>query len=120
MPDDRLHRERKENDADDHREMPVRVQVAGERHAVRALEVVEHPLHADREEVEVGEPERSGDENPEDRGHDLARPDADPCRTDPDRDERLAERDDHHEAVALREVRRGTRQPVAPLSTPPT
>jgi hypothetical protein len=106
VPDDLLHREREEHDADDHREMRVRVHVAGERHAFRALEIVEHPLAADRKEVEVGEPERGGDEEPEDRGHDLAQPDADPGGADPDRDERLAERDDQHQAVALREVRR--------------
>jgi hypothetical protein len=61
---------------------------------------MEHPLATDREEVEVREPERGDDEEPEDRGHDLAQPDA-----DPDRDERLAERDDQHQTVALREVR---------------
>ena len=78
VPDDGLHREREQHDADDHQEMRVGVRVAGERHAFRALGVSQDPLAADREEVEVGEPERGGDEEPEDRGHDLAQPDADP------------------------------------------
>ena len=43
---------------------------------------------------------------PEDRGYDLAQPNADPRGADPDGNERLAERDDQHQAVALREVRR--------------
>ena len=55
--------------------------------------VLEQPLAADREEVEVREPERRGDEEPEDRGHDLARPEVDPRRADPDRDEHLAQHD---------------------------
>ena len=57
VPDDGLHREGEEHDADDQREVRVRVHVAGERHALGALELAEHPLAADREEVEVGEPE---------------------------------------------------------------
>ena len=62
-----------------------------------------------------------GDEQPEDRRDDLAQPDVGPGRADPDRDERLAERDDHHEAVALREVRRvQTASPSTRSATAPT
>jgi hypothetical protein len=71
-----------------------------------ALDVAKHSLAADREEVEVGEPERGSDEESENRGDDFARLDPDPRRADADRDECLPERDDHDEAVALREVRR--------------
>ena len=53
---------------DDHRKMGVRVEVAGEGDAFWALAFVKYPLAADREEVEVREPERGGDEEPEDRG----------------------------------------------------
>ena len=75
VPDDGLHRKREEHDADDQREVRIGVDVAGERHTFRALELAEHPLAADREEVEVGEPERGGDEEPEDRCDHLTRPD---------------------------------------------
>jgi hypothetical protein len=39
VPDDALHREREEHDADDHQEVRVRVEVAGERDALPAVNV---------------------------------------------------------------------------------
>jgi hypothetical protein len=38
------------------------------------LQLGEHPFAADREEVEVGEPERGGDEEPENRSRDSPSP----------------------------------------------
>jgi hypothetical protein len=56
-----LHREREQHDADDQQEMRVRIRVPGDRNALCAPEVDEQPRAADREEVEIGEPERRGD-----------------------------------------------------------
>ena len=55
--DDVLHREREEDDPDDHRKVEVGVRVAGEGNAFRPLSVDEDPLAADGEEVEVRKPE---------------------------------------------------------------
>ncbi len=66
----------------------------------------EHLLSADREEIEVREPEGGGDKQTEDRRDDLAQADAGPGRADPDGDEGLAQRNDEHEAVPLGEVPR--------------
>ena len=61
----RLHREGEEDDAGDHRQMQVRVDVARKGDALCAASVGEQLLGADREEVEVRQPERRRDHEPE-------------------------------------------------------
>ena len=65
-----LEGEREEDDRGDHRQVQVGVDVAGERDACLALRSVEELLSADREEVEVREPERRRDEEAEERCND--------------------------------------------------
>jgi hypothetical protein len=60
--DDVFHREREEHDAHDHREVQVGVQVTREGDARWAVGLSKELFAADREEVEVREPERCGDE----------------------------------------------------------
>ena len=57
-----------------------------------------------RDDVEVGPPERAGDDQPEHRGDDHAARRARPSTPGADRDDRLAEGDDHDQPEALGEV----------------
>lgn len=67
----RLHSERKEHDAHDHWQVQVRVRIAGQCDLLDAASVVEQLLRADREEVEVRQPEGRGHGEPEHSGDDL-------------------------------------------------
>jgi len=67
----RLHREGEEDDADDHRQMQVRVSVAGQCDLLDAASVGEQPLRADREEVEIGQPEGRSHGEPQHARDDL-------------------------------------------------
>ena len=91
-------------DARDHREVQVRVGVAG--HLVSLAPYGgggEPPLGHERDDVEVQPPERRGQHHAERRRGDDARVDMS-VRADSDRHDRLAERDQEDEAVALGEV----------------
>src|SRR5262249_17900274 len=67
-----LHREREQDDADDHRQVEVRVDVTCDRDALLAASVGEQLTPANLEEDEVREPERRLDEQPEQRRSDHA------------------------------------------------
>lgn len=68
---------------------------------IRALPVAEQSLNSNREEIEASEPEPCRHEKAENRSDHFVESDADSRRADPDRDERLTQRDDQHETVAL-------------------
>ncbi len=69
-------------------------------------------LHAGREEVEIRQPERRRDDKTEHRRENHTAAEAGAPRTEPDRDQRLADRDDQNQAVTLGEVR-GMNTPAA-------
>jgi hypothetical protein len=97
----RLHREREEDDANHHRQMQVGVDIARKSGAVG-----EQLLCPDREEVEVGQPERGRHHEPEDRGDDHTGAESSRPGPEADGDQGLADRNDHDQPVALDEVRR--------------
>ena len=68
----RLHREREQDDAGHHRQVQVGVDVARKGDALDAGSVGEQLLRADREEVEVRQPERGRHHEPEHGGDDHA------------------------------------------------
>ena len=80
-----LHREREEHDARDHRQVQVGVDVAGDRNALLAAAFVQQLPSPNREEVEVGQPERHRDEEPEERGDDHVAVEPLIPRSEPDR-----------------------------------
>ena len=106
MCERRLHREREEDDAGHHRQMQVGVDIARKGGALGAASVGEQLLAADREEVEVRQPERGRDHEPEHRGDDHAGADSAGSLAEADGDQGLADRDDHDQPVTLDEVRR--------------
>ena len=103
--DDRaLHPDRDQRDAGDHREVQVGVGVAGDLVALApSARFRQAPRRDDRGDVEVDPPQRRRDHDPEQRRDDDAGVDR-RLRADADRDDRLAQRDDHDRAVALGEV----------------
>ena len=105
MCERRSHPERKEHDPGDHREMQIRVCVSRQGDALLASVVHQQPLHPDREEIEIRQPERCRDQNSKHRRNDhlTSKPSAPGAQ--PDRNERLAEHDDHNQAVPLGEMR---------------
>ena len=86
--------------------MQVGVDIASQRGAFGAASVGQHLLGADREEVEVREPERGRDRKPEHGGDDHAGADSAGSLAKPDGDQGLADRDDHDQPMTLGEVRR--------------
>ncbi len=87
MCERRLHREREDDDAGDHRQMQVGVDVARKGSSLCAASVCEHLLHADREEVEVRQPERVHHHEPEHGGDDHARAESGGPRPEADRNQ---------------------------------
>ena len=104
-----FHREREEDDPCDHREVQVRVGIAREGDAFGSVPLDEQLLRTDREEVEVREPERGGDDEAEQRRDDHLDAEIDAPSPETDRDQGLTDGDDHDQPVALDEMRR--RQP---------
>ena len=100
----RPHRERKKDDPGHHREVQIGVRVSRQGDTLLAATVHQQPLHPDREEIEIRQPERCRDQNSKHRRNDhlTSKPSAPGAQ--PDRDERLAERDDQNQAVPLGEV----------------
>ena len=97
-----LDADREEDDAGDHRQVEVAVRVAGHPELCAARRLAEPPLRNQRDHVEVRPPERGGDgEAKQGSGDDAG---IERGCTDPDRHDRLAERDDHDQAVPLGEV----------------
>ena len=102
--DRRLQAEGDEDDPGDHQQVDVGVGVAGEL-VLRPpdLGFAEPPGRDQGDDVEVGPPERRGEEDAEHGGG--ADPEVEGAGgADPDRDDRLAEGDDDDQAVALGEV----------------
>ena len=85
--------------------MKVGVGVACQGDAFDALSFGEDLSEADREEVEVRDPERCGDGQAEQCGDDGRGGEGGLPGAEADRDQRLAERDDDDQAMALDEVR---------------
>ena len=92
--------------------MQVGVDVEGEGCALSAAAVDEHLLPADREEVEVRQPERGDHNQREYRGDDHTGAECGAPRAEADRDQRLADRNDHDQPMTLDEVR-GLHAPAA-------
>ena len=86
--------------------MQIGVDVPREGDAVRSRSLAEQLLRADREEVEVRKPQRRRNDESEQRGHDLTSSEVGAPGPDADRDQRLADGDDHDQPVALDEMRR--------------
>ena len=101
-----LQAECEEDDARDHRQMEVAVVVACELGALHALRCRESTVRADGVDVEVRPPERGDDDDAEDGGRDDAGRERHSRRADADRNDRLAEGDDHDQIVTFGEVRR--------------
>ena len=106
MCERRLHREREEDDAGHHRQVQIGVDVARKGGALDAASVGEQLLPPDREEVEVRQPERRRDHEPEHGCDDHPGGEPDASLPEADGDEGLADRDDHDQPVTLDEVRR--------------
>ena len=109
---DLLHSQGEVDDAGHHREVQVGVGVARQPAARLALELGEHTLGDQRDDVEVHPPQGERHPEREQRGeHD--RP-GDGLVGDPraDCDDRLADRDDDDQPVALGEVRRAVDAPA--------
>ena len=105
MVERRLEAEGKQHDPGDEDQVEVAVGVQREPVQLEAPRLDEPSPREDRGHVEVEPPERRDDHDPE------RRPDDDPGledepRTDADRDDRLAERDQDDQAVSLGEVLR--------------
>ena len=115
MGERRLEREGEDDDPGHHRWVQVRIGVACERGALGAAPRCEQLLAADGEEVEVRQPERARDDQAEDGADDDARAEPGAASSDADGNERLADRDDDDEPVALDEVPRRN-APAAVLS----
>ena len=101
-----LEAEGRQHDARHHREVQVRVRVPCE-HVARApfrRQGQASCVH-ERDDVEVRPPQGGGEADPEHRRRDHAGGEIDPG-TDTQRDDRLAERQDDDQAVALGEVPR--------------
>src|SRR5207244_269536 len=82
------------------------VDVARECSALCAAPVAEHLFAADREEVEVRQPERSHYDQSEHSRDDYAGAEARTPRPEADGDQGLTDRNDHDQPVTLDEVRR--------------
>ena len=100
-----LHPERKEDDAEDHRHVQVRVQVAREVRALGTLRISEPGLRDEGDPIEVGPPQGRRDDHPQQGGRDPRGIERQSCRADADRDDRLSQGDDDDESVSLDEVR---------------
>jgi hypothetical protein len=99
--------------------MQVGVDIARKGGVLRAASVGEHLLSADREEVEVRQPERGRHHQPEHGGDDDAGAESGAPRPEADGDQELADRNDHDQPVTLDEVR-GLHAPAAhPTEEPP-
>ena len=83
--------------------MEVAVRVARHRELGGAGQLAQLPLRDDRDHVEVQPPHRGGDGEAEQPRHDRTRVEL-VARTHAERDDRLAERDDHDQRVTLGEV----------------
>ena len=97
--------ERQQDDPAHHRQVQHAVGIARHLHARETLGLAELSLRDERDDVEVGPPQRGGDHNPEQRldddlGVELRRADA-------DRHDRLPQSDDDEEPVPLGEVAGG-------------
>src|SRR5438034_713243 len=92
--------------------MQVRVDVARKGGAFRAASLAEDLLAADREEVEVRQPKRGHDSQPEHSRDDRAGTEPGVPRPEADRDQGLTDRNDHDQPVTLDEVR-GLHAPAA-------
>jgi hypothetical protein len=102
-----LHPEREEHYPRDHRQVEVRVGIAGHSRARVALRLRERPAGHQRDHVEVGPPHRRRDRHPEDAAQDdpgVELREALGARAQ--RDYRLPERDDDDQRVALGPVLR--------------
>ena len=99
-----LDAEREQLDAGDHRQVQVGERVARQRVARDAVQLPQAPLRDRGDDVEVRPPQARGGDQREhggDRDRGVERLVA---GADPDRDDRLAERDDHDQREALGEV----------------
>ena len=96
--------DREEDDSRDHHEVEVAVRVAGEGRLLGPRRPPELLLDHDRDPVEVRPPERGRDGHPEDCRRDHTRRERNPRRSDSEGDDRLADGDDHDQAVPLGEV----------------
>ena len=96
--------EREEHDAGHHRQMQVGVDIPRESGALGAASLGEHPLTADREEVEVGQPKRRRDHEPEHGRDDHAGAEPAASLPETDGDQGLADRDDHTLGFAVASI----------------
>ena len=92
--------------------MQVGIDIARKCDALDAAPVSQQLLGADREEVEVRQPERRRDHEPEHGGSDHAGAESGAAFPKADGDQGLADRDDHDQPVTLDEVR-GLHAPAA-------
>ena len=106
VADDLLDAEREQLDARDHRQVQVRERVARERVADGAAQLSQPPAGERRHDVEVRPPEPGGRDHREHGGRPDRRVERMVAGADADRDDRLAERDDHDQREALGEVGR--------------
>ena len=113
----RLHCKREEDDPGHHRQMQVGVDIPRKRRS--ALRRFGRPAAAGRGSgrVEVREPERRRDGEPEHRGDDHAGVESAVAIAEADRDQGFADRDDHYQPVTFDEVRRLR---AASRSSPPS
>ena len=107
-----LQAEREQDDAGDHRQVPVAVGVAREPRARLALCATQHPLGDQRDHVEVGPPQAARHRQPQDGRGDHGPRDRFPGHALADRHDRLPQRDDDDQAVSLGEMRRGVQPPA--------
>src|SRR5689334_24931719 len=86
--------------------MRIGVRIARERDPLRTLTRDKKPLHTSRGEVEVRKPKRRSDKKTEHNRDHHSRAKTRVPRSEADRAERFADRDDHDQVVTLSEVRR--------------
>ena len=114
-----LHPDCEEDDPSDHREVEIAVRVSRHRQLRLARRLLQLALRDDRDDVEIRPPESAGDREPEEHGCEDAEPELGLGGAYPERDDRLAERDNQDEGVALREVA-GRESPACLLYTSPS
>ena len=106
MGERRLHAEREQDDPRHHRQVQVGIEVAREQGPFLAGRFGQPRLGDVDDPVEVRPPQRGGNDDAEQGGRDRARIERDSRGSDADRDDRLSQRDDHDQPVALDEVLR--------------